>query len=148
MHSGSPSSSTNCAEAPTATHVRILFQVFDLTLQTLRQADVVAIHAGDVFAAARRPAPSFSAPTMPVFGRLMMRMRSSWRAIFLQHGKRIVRRAVVDNDELKIFPSLAENAFNCLGQVRAAVVNRHDDGNGRIRLHDAQTVSSSEAIRL
>ena len=54
-------------------------------------------------------------------------------SVFLKELPRAVRGAIIANDQLEVVKILREHRFNCLFDIRAAIVRREDDGNRRTR---------------
>src|SRR5512135_2267233 len=56
-------------------------------------------------------------------------------AITFHNLRRLVRRTVVDNDQLKVSEMLIKNTLDRLAQQRGPIIGRDDHRNGRIYEH-------------
>ena len=105
------------------------FQKRDLTGQPIRQRHVVGIHAGNVL---RRNQVDTGIERENNAGILFIAKHADPR-VAKRPTDRLgaVRRAVVDNEQLKRFERLREDALDCLSQESLAVIDRQEHRHDR-----------------
>ena len=111
----------------------------DLPLEAVGQREIVGVHPRDQRRAGERHAVAKCPGEAGVFLADDTDTRIAPRVVG-QDRARAVGRAVVDDDEFEIAERLLEDAFDRIGQMFLAIVDRHDDRNARFHLSPSAAV--------
>ena len=108
-------------------HLAMPFHECDLSLQLAREPKIIGVEKSDIAPArlAYGEIPRYrNAQTSP-------REQSQRRTDLRQFSARFIRRAVVDDDQLKIAPALRQHGIDGFADQRPSIESRNDNADER-----------------